>query len=72
MGSVKAELAGNADKLKEIKLKYDAAMASTKQAQTFDVVTRDGGASSLEDRESTLKIAGEVELGETVEGAEEW
>lgn len=56
------KLSGNADKLKEIREKYAAAIASTKQASTFGVVTRDGGVSALADRDSTLKIAGEVDM----------
>jgi tetratricopeptide (TPR) repeat protein len=56
------KLAGNMDKLKEIKTKYDSAMAATKLASTFDVVTRDGGSSALGDRETMLRIAGEVDM----------
>lgn len=56
------KMAGNLEKLKEVKTKYDAAVAATKLAATFGVVTRDGGASSLADRESLLKIAGEVDM----------
>lgn len=56
------KLAGNMDKLKEIKTKYDSPMAATKLAPTFDVVTRDGGSSTLGDRETMLKIAGEVDM----------
>lgn len=56
------KLAGNTDKLKEIRSKYDAAMAGKKLEATFGVVTRDGGASSLADRDSVLKIAGEVDM----------
>jgi hypothetical protein len=56
------KIAGNMDKLKEIKTKYEAPMAVTKLASTFDVVTRDGGSSALGDRESMLKIAGEVDM----------
>jgi len=56
------KLAGNLDKLKEIKAKYESPMAATKLASTFDVVTRDGGSSTLGDRETMLKIAGEVDM----------
>lgn len=56
------KLAGNMDKLKEIKAKYGAAMAATKLAPTFEVVTRDGGSSTLGDRETMLRIAGEVDM----------
>ncbi len=60
--AVAYKLAGNMDKLKEVKAKYEAPMASTKLASTFDVVTRDGGDSALGDRETMLKIAGEVDM----------
>ena len=56
------KLAGNADKLKEIKAKYGAVMTKTKLAPTFDVVTRDGGSSALADRETMLRIASEVDM----------
>ena len=56
------KIAGNMDKLKEIKTKYDGPMAATKLATTFGVVTRDGGSSALGDRETMLKIAGEVDM----------
>jgi tetratricopeptide (TPR) repeat protein len=56
------KLAGNTVKLQEIKTKYDTTMAATKLASTFDVVTRDGGASDLADHASMLKIAGEVDM----------
>jgi hypothetical protein len=56
------KLAGNVDKLKEIKTKYGAVMAKTKLAPTFDVVTRDGGSSVLADRETMLRIASEVDM----------
>lgn len=56
------KLAGNADSLKKIREKYAATMAATKLAQTFGVVTRDGGASALADRETMLRISGEVDM----------
>ncbi|MCE9508242.1 MAG: hypothetical protein K8R48_08045 [Alphaproteobacteria bacterium] len=56
------KLSGNIAKLKEIKEKYSADMEATKMASTFGVVTREGGSSSLADRESMLKIAGEVDM----------
>ena len=56
------KLADNMDKLKEIKTKYESAMAATKLASTFSVVTRDGGSSALGDRETMLRIAGEVDM----------
>jgi len=56
------KLAGNRDKLKELKTKYETVMATTKLASTFGVVTRDGGISTLADRDSLIKIAGEVDM----------
>ncbi|MBU6475544.1 MAG: hypothetical protein KGQ70_06235, partial [Alphaproteobacteria bacterium] len=53
---------GDADKLENLKEKYQAAMAKTRLAATFDVVTRNGGDSALGDREQMLKIAGEVDM----------
>jgi tetratricopeptide (TPR) repeat protein len=60
--AVARKLSGNVEKLKEIKEKFGAAMEETKLASTFGVVTREGGSSSLADRESMLKIAGEVDM----------
>ena len=60
--AVARKLAGNPNKLKEIRDKYGAAMMGMKMAATFGVVTRDGGASALADRETVLKIAGEVDM----------
>ncbi|MFH1158675.1 MAG: hypothetical protein V1721_07335 [Pseudomonadota bacterium] len=60
--AVARKLAGNPDRLKEIRDKYGAAMTGMKLAATFGVVTRDGGASALADRETLLKIAGEVDM----------
>lgn len=56
------KLAGNVNNLRQIRSKYDVAMSTTKLAQTFGVVTRDGGASDLADHETMLKISGEVDM----------
>ncbi len=56
------KLAQDTGKLEALKEKYQAAMAKTKLAATFDVVTRNGGDSALGDREQMLKIAGEVDM----------
>ncbi len=56
------KLAGNASALAALKEKYQAAMAKTRLAATFDVVTRNGGDSALGDREQMLKNAGEVDM----------
>lgn len=60
--AVARKLAGNPDKLKKIKNKYEAAITGMKLAATFGVVTRDGGASALADRETMLRIAREVDM----------
>lgn len=56
------KLAGKTDHLKDVKSRYEASMAATKLSSTFDVVTRNGGASDLSDRASMLKIAGEADI----------
>ncbi len=57
------KLAGNMDKLKEVKMKYESPQwQQQNSSSTFDVVTRDGGSSTLGDRETMLKIAGEVDM----------
>ncbi len=56
------KLGGSADHVKAIKARYEAAMAGTKLASTFGVVTRDPGPTGLEDHDSMLKIAGEVDM----------
>jgi hypothetical protein len=56
------KLAGNTDRLKEIRDAYDKAMGATKQAAIFGVVTRDGGSSALSDHDTMMKIAGEVDM----------
>ncbi len=56
------KLAGNTKKLKEAKDKYGAILATTKYADMFKVVTRSGGASTLADRKTTLKIATEADI----------
>ncbi len=56
------KLAGNVGALEALKEKYQASMAKTRLAATFDVVTRNGGGSALGDREQMLKNAGEVDM----------
>jgi len=60
--AVARKLAGNSDRLKKLKDKYEAAMMGMKLSATFGVVTRDGGASALADRETILRIADEVDM----------
>lgn len=56
------KLGGDVAHVKTLKDRYGAAMSQTKLASTFGVVARDAGPSGLEDRDSMLKIAGEVDM----------
>lgn len=56
------KLAGNSDRLRQLREKYSAAMAATTLASTFGVVTRDGGLATLADRESLTRISSEVDM----------
>ena len=60
--AVAYKLAGDKAGLQNIKSRYTQAMAKTGLSPVFGVVTRDGGKSTLADRESILKIAGEVDM----------
>ncbi len=56
------KLAGDTASLAEIKSRYISPMDATSQRDTFRVVTRSGGSSKLSDRDTILKIAGEVDM----------
>lgn len=56
------KLAGDTASLAEIKSRYLSPMDATSQRDTFRVVTRTGGSSKLSDRDTILKIAGEVDM----------
>ncbi len=56
------KLAGDASGLADIKSRYLSPMDATTQRDTFRVVTRTGGTSRLSDRDTILKIAGEVDM----------
>lgn len=60
--AVARKLSGDKDALKSVQGQYGGIMATTKQATTFGVITRDGGESVLSDRDTVLKIAGEVDM----------
>jgi hypothetical protein len=60
--AVASRLAGDAKKLEDVKTRYAAGMAGTAQADAFGVVTRAGGASGLADRDTLLKLSGEVDM----------
>ncbi|MDF3023333.1 MAG: hypothetical protein K0R10_694 [Alphaproteobacteria bacterium] len=56
------KLAGDTAGLADIKSRYLSPMDATSQRDTFRVVTRTGGSSKLSDRDTILKIAGEVDM----------
>lgn len=56
------KLAGDTAGLAGIKSRYLSPMDATSQRDTFRVVTRTGGSSKLSDRDTILKIAGEVDM----------
>lgn len=56
------KLAGDAGRLQDIRARYQKAVSATPLGPTFGVVTRDGGDVSLADRDTILKIAGEVDM----------
>lgn len=60
--AVACKLASDTRCLMDMKYSFGPLMAKTKQATAFSVVTRDGGLSTLADRETILNIAGEADL----------
>ncbi|MFN7114568.1 MAG: tetratricopeptide repeat protein [Alphaproteobacteria bacterium] len=60
--AVAYKLGGNSEGLGNLRRRFGTAIAATPQANAFGVVTRDGGGSALSDRETILKIAGEVDM----------
>ena len=60
--AVAYKLANNDEKLQEIKGRYTTAMKATDLDATFGVVTRKGGIASLSDRDTLLKMSGEVDM----------
>lgn len=60
--AVARKLAGDREGLQRLKSRYDKAMAVTPLGATFGVVTRDGDKTALADRETILRIAGEVDM----------
>ncbi len=56
------KLADDMPGLAAIKSRYLSPMDATSQRDTFRVVTRSGGSSKLSDRDTILKIAGEVDM----------
>ena len=60
--AVALKLAGNTQELSEFKSAYDPLMAGTALANSFAIVTRPAGRTTLSDRDTMLNIAGEVDL----------
>ena len=60
--AVAYKLAGDSAGLQNLRGRYIAAMASSPLSTTFGVVTRDSVNVTLGDRETVLKIAGEVDM----------
>lgn len=56
------KLAGDSEGLAALRRNYASQMAATTFGPTFTVVTRDGGSASLSDRDTILRIAGEVDM----------
>lgn len=60
--AVALKLGDDRDRLQALKDRYGPAIGKTKMAQTFSVITRKPGVSTLSDRETMMKIAGEVDM----------
>lgn len=60
--AVAYKLGGNSEGIGSLRRRFGTAIAATPQANAFGVVTRDSGGSTLSDRETILKIAGEVDM----------
>ncbi|MDD9900846.1 MAG: hypothetical protein OXT65_07700 [Alphaproteobacteria bacterium] len=59
---VALKLADDTDQLKAVRRCYTSSMQPTALAATFGVVTRPGGITTPSDRETILKMAGEVDM----------
>lgn len=60
--AVAYKLGGDSAGLEGLRKRFGASINATPQANAFGVITRDGGQSALGDRETILKIAGEVDM----------
>ncbi len=60
--AVAYKLGGDSAGLESLRRRFGDAITSTPQANAFGVITRDGGQATLGDRETILKIAGEVDM----------
>ncbi len=60
--AVAYKLGGDSAGLESLRRRFGVSINATPQANAFGVITRDGGQSALGDRETILKIAGEVDM----------
>lgn len=60
--AVAYKLGGDTQSLRSLKARYEADMAKTQMSDTFGVVTREGSRTDLSDRDTILRIAGEVDM----------
>lgn len=60
--AVAYKLGNNSDGINNLRQRFGSAIAATPQANAFGVITRGGGQTALGDRETILKIAGEVDM----------
>lgn len=60
--AVAYKLGGDRAGLRSLKTRFEAEMAKTSQRDIFGVVTRESSSTDLSDRETLLKIAGEVDM----------
>lgn len=60
--AVAYKLATDAKGVSDLRARFGSAMESTSLGSTFGVVTRSGGRSRLSDRDTILRIAGEVDM----------
>lgn len=60
--AVAYKLGGDSAAIENLRRRFGSAIRSTPQANAFGVITRSGGRASLGDRDTILKIAGEVDM----------
>ncbi len=60
--AVAYKLSGDRAGLRSLKTRFEAEMAKTGQRDVFGVVTRESSSTDLSDRETLLRIAGEVDM----------
>jgi|GEM_PF-792220 len=60
--AVAYKLGGDTQSLRSLKARYEADMVKTPMSDTFGVVTRESSRTDLSDRDTILRIAGEVDM----------